>query len=171
MNISEAIQLIIGDTAFSNHPNIWADLGCGSGLFTYALANLLPKQSTIIAVDKSYQLLQESNSTGVRIEFLQANFEKDVLVLPPLNGILMANSLHYVKDKKSLLERLQTHFNTNGRFIIVEYDTLNTNSWVPFPIDYPHLRELFLELGFKKIEKIGVHPSIYGSNIYSCLVT
>ena len=52
MQLSEAIELIQKINIPGNKPQVWADLGCGDGLFTRALATLLPEGSIIHAVDK-----------------------------------------------------------------------------------------------------------------------
>lgn len=89
MNASDAIKLIEkGVTAMQ--PQRWADLGCGSGTFTRALASLLPAGSKVIAVDKMFQNLPD---------FINADFTTDDLQLGHLDGI-DGNSLHCVKDKR-----------------------------------------------------------------------
>lgn len=151
-------------------PAVWADLGCGSGTFTRALSNILPTGSSIFASDKEPQDLRAVNNK-VQIHFQKADFEKDVLLLPPLDGILMANALHYVTDKILLLARLKTHFKHSGQFLLIEYDTDISNPWVPYPISYLKLRNVLLKAGFLSIEKLEEMPSAYSrANIYSCIV-
>mgnify|MGYP002361559137 CR=1 FL=1 len=52
MELSEATILIENDYLAPSGAAEWADLGCGSGLFTYALAQLLHAGSVVHAVDK-----------------------------------------------------------------------------------------------------------------------
>ena len=171
MKIDDAIHLIKGANFNKNQPGVWADLGCGKGVFTKALASILPDQSTIYAVDKTRQHLQQPTEKNIKIEFIQADFEKGESVLPPLDGVLMANSLHYVANKETFLHRLQPVFNGKGAFIIVEYDIMKANTWVPYPIDYKHLKELFFQVGFENITKLGERPSIYGrGNLYAASI-
>lgn len=169
MDQRDAIQLIEPAEIGRNTPSIWADLGCGSGTFTHALAALLPPHSSIYAIDQQQQSMAPSGNRYVDIHFQQANFEKENLILPPLNGILMANALHYIEDKKSLVKKLEALFVGPPQFIIIEYDTLSANPWVPYPIDYRHLWALFTELGYSQIAKLGERPSVYGrANLYAC---
>jgi predicted RNA methylase len=56
-----------------NANSTWADLGCGNGVFAYALAEFLIDGSWIYAIDK--QQLLESPNIGVGIEFVKGNFE------------------------------------------------------------------------------------------------
>lgn len=82
----------------------------------------------------------------------------------------MANSFHYIKDKPALLLKLKNYLKPEGKFII-EYDTMKSNPWVPYPIDYLRLRELFINMDFKNEHKIGVRRSLYRSeNIYVCYI-
>jgi len=145
----------------------WADLGCGSGLFTTALARLLPPGSTVYGVDTHPTVRQQT--TPVAIKPLTADFVKDPLDLPPLDGILMANSLHYVKDKLILIQKLKTYMHPASPFLIVEYDTDKpVPVWVPYPISYDSLTRFFKD---HKIEKLGERPSAYGrANMYAALV-
>ena len=171
MNLSDAINLIKDANIDQNQALVWTDLGCGTGLFTQALTHILPAQSTIFAIDKTAQVIEQVVDKPVKIEFLQADFAVQELILPPLNGVLMANSLHYIAEKEAFLQRLQKLFNGPGAFIIIEYDTMQANPWIPYPIDFNHLQDLFTRLGFKNIIKLGERPSIYGSrNIYATYI-
>ncbi|MBC9933181.1 class I SAM-dependent methyltransferase [Chitinophaga qingshengii] len=159
MELQDAMQLIKG--AYS--AGTWADLGCGSGLFTYALANLLPAGSTIYAVDQApVRLSKHANPQQQKIIPLQLDFVQGKLPAD-LQGILMANSLHYVKDKAGLIMRLSKQLLPGGQWIIVEYDTAAANPWVPYPIRRKALQQLFMDTGFSHISFLGERPSVYRS--------
>ena len=146
----------------------WADLGCGGGTFTRALAGLLPWRSYIHAVDKDIQQLPP-RVNEVSIGFNRANFITDRLALNGLDGILMANSLHYVRDKVELLQRLEGCFRSDKRFIIVEYESRRPNPWVPYPIPYLQLADLAARLGYHS-EKLNEVASRFGGSMYSALL-
>ena len=61
MELGEAISLIQTDEIIQDKQTTWADLGCGSGLFTRALAGLLYTGSTIYAIDKNISSFQKSS--------------------------------------------------------------------------------------------------------------
>jgi ubiquinone/menaquinone biosynthesis C-methylase UbiE len=104
----------------------------GAGLFTYALANLLTTGSTIYAWDKGNTPLSPlPNPHQVNIKPGRLDFIAEELPVSGLDGILMANSLHYVQDKPAFLEKVSKHLQENGAFLIVEYETIRANSWVP----------------------------------------
>ena len=170
MEIKDAIQLIRFQ-ALQDQANIWVDLGCGTGTFTRALVHLLPEQSLIHAFDKDKKaLLQVPDSTAnVKIEKHHANFMTELLPLE-LDGVLMANSLHYVKEKEQFINKLLLSLKENGQLLIVEYDTKRSNLWVPYPIPFEKLSDFLIQLGFKNIEKLGERRSVYSrSNMYAAI--
>lgn len=171
MKQQEAINLIEKAIPHSDKPQIWADLGCGSGTFTNALARLLPSGSHIYAVDGQSQNFPKVIGNNVSIDFIKADFEKFDFDFSNLDGILMTNSLHYVKDKRLLIGRLEKYLSENKKFVIVEYDTTASNQWVPYPINFFKLKELFIELGYSKIIKLDERQSIFGQgNLYSVII-
>src|SRR6185436_7821255 len=112
MEIEEAMDLIRPGLPVKSK-STWADLGCGPGVFTNALAAFLDHGSTINAVDKSNQNIPMRTSE-VAIKFFKLDIEKDQLPFNNLDGILMANSLHYVKDKSKFVEKLVKHLKSDG---------------------------------------------------------
>lgn len=170
MQISEASQMLKHDDFIFNVRSAWADLGCGNGIFTLALAGLLPPQSVIYAMDKNASSLQQIPETynSVIINKQKGDFVNDKLSFTGLDGILMANSLHYVKDKIAFLKKVMACLKEDGCFLIVEYDTDTANTWVPYPISFSSLKSLFLQAGFSIVNKLNERPSVYGrANMYS----
>ncbi len=160
MELSQAIELISRGVT-STEPSIWADLGSGSGLFTHALATLLAKSSTIYAVDTDpHVLMKISSPPDVQLHKLVSNFEKDAINLPHLDGILLANSLHFVKDKAAFINKAVAWLEPGGCMIIVEYNTNKANRWVPYPISFVDVQKLFSSLGYSA-ELIGEGKSAY----------
>ena len=172
MTLNEGIELIKTDKIDSFEAATWADLGCGSGLFTYALASLLKDESVIYAVDKKLSSFNKNPSLkNVLIKSVELNFENTSLPFNKLDGILMANSLHYVKNKKDFFEKTKTCLNVNGCFLIVEYDMEIANHWVPYPISFLSLKKLFHDVGFSFVEKISERPSAFNrANLYSAII-
>lgn len=156
MTIPDAIQLINGNRVDGNRPQQWADLGCGNGIFSKALLSLLHKDSIIYAIDRKPVRFKEEG-----IKFIQQDFERDPLSLPPLDGMIMANALHFVKDKHSFLQNIRRYLLPGGIFILVEYDTGSPNPYVPYPIPFDSAATLFKQAGFEQFEKINERPSIY----------
>jgi trans-aconitate methyltransferase len=169
MQLPEAISLIQKGIAPHSSPQTWADLGAGKGLFSEALFSILQPGSTIHAVDLHKQPNWQHHPS---IIFHQANFVTDKLPIPTLDGILMANSLHYVQEQVACIKQLKTHLRNGAGFILIEYDTDRANQWVPFPVSFTRAQSIFGEAGFSKIKKIGERQSIYRrDSIYAALIS
>ena len=93
----------------------WADLGAGSGTFTIPISNYLGKNGKVYAIDADSQVLKLNQKTSsnnqASIFPIQADFTES-LDLPPLDGIFLGNSLHYVKDQSSFLQQLISKLKT-----------------------------------------------------------
>src|SRR5512133_3332622 len=90
----------------------WADFGAGSGAFTLALRELIGPEAQIYAVDKDQAALNELErnytarfGNAVNLHLLSGDFSRP-LDLPRLDGVLMANSMHYTVDKLKLLRHV-----------------------------------------------------------------
>jgi ubiquinone/menaquinone biosynthesis C-methylase UbiE len=173
MRLSEAKSLIQNGEFSKQVETNWSDLGCGSGLFTCALATMLHQGSTIYAVDKDPGAFSLTDTPDqILIKTIKADFLSDSFHLIGLGGILMANSFHFVKNKNVFLEKAKTWFISKPVFLIVEYDTDKPNRWVPYPLSFQSLEKLFTKLGYTRIEKLHEIKSLYNSGkIYSAIVT
>jgi ubiquinone/menaquinone biosynthesis C-methylase UbiE len=80
---------------------VWADIGAGEGAFTLALADLLGPGASVIAVDRDGRALAANAARvgasfpGTMLSRLTADFRQP-LALPALDGLVAANSLHFV---------------------------------------------------------------------------
>jgi trans-aconitate methyltransferase len=173
MKGNEAFDLINNDHISRNKSvTHWADLGCGTGLFTQALSRLLQPGSSIHGIDNNRSLKRQTTPNGIEIIPLQLDFVTDDWGLQDLDGIVMANSLHYVKDKVAFLQKIKPCLKPGVSFLIVEYDTdTPVPAWVPYPVSFPSLVRLFTNVGYTSVQKLGERPSIYGGgNIYAALI-
>lgn len=171
MELSVAKSLVIKGLDLSISNQTWADLGAGNGLFTRALAGLLGNGSTIYAVDKAAQSLRKVGGFPGSIKLLEKDFVNDELGINCLDGVLMANSLHFVKDTLLFLKHLRSMLRDKGRLILVEYDMVQANQWVPYPMSFSKLMELSPLAGFFHLQKLSEYPSQYQpGNIYSALM-
>ncbi len=170
MDVQEAIALIEPAFGSQNASRIWADLGCGTGVFTRALASLLPSGSRILAVDRQPQRLGQITGNNVAVLFQQGDFENEALHLQALDGILMANSFHYIADKALLINKLENYFSAEPVFLIVEYNTSAPNRWVPYPISFQEAENFFRGLGYSTVDKLNMKQSAYGGEMYAALI-
>jgi trans-aconitate methyltransferase len=132
----------------------WADLGAGSGNFTRALRQLVGPQAVIYAVDRDAAALQgQTDALVVRADFTQP------LDLPPLDGILMANALHWIRQPAPLLVRLANRLRPAGSLLLVEYAVDAPRSYVPFPVPYARFETLAQAAGFTAVRQVGARRS------------
>lgn len=152
----------------------WADIGAGDGAFTLALADLLGPGGRIVVVDRDAGALRENRRLvearfpGVSIETLVADLTGP-LALPPLDGLVAANSIHYVpRDRQvEVVGALAAHLRPGGRFVIVEYDADRGNPWVPHPFSYGAWERLAAAAGLPETRRLGRVPSRFLGAIYS----
>ncbi len=153
---------------------VWADLGSGWGAFTLALADLLGPTATIYSVDKDRGALREQEAAmrarfpGITTHYVASDFTRPV-DLPPLDGIVMANSLHYQRHKEPVLRLVRGYLRPGGRLILVEYNTDHGNLWVPHPLSYATWERLALRTGFETTQLLATVPSRFLHEIYSAL--
>lgn len=173
MELHEGVALIRNDSLTAAGPQVWADLGCGSGFFTEALASLLPAASTIYAVDKSSPLpAKRAEPDRVAIQPLRLDFVRDELPFAHLDGILLANSLHYVQAQLAFIQKAQRYLKPRHRFLIVEYDIERANPWVPYPLSYRALQRLFAQAGYQAMQKLHERSPVRGfDKMYAALVS
>jgi ubiquinone/menaquinone biosynthesis C-methylase UbiE len=150
----------------------WADLGAGTGAFTLALAELVGPTGEVIAVDRDRGALRELERSvrrdGATVRTMSADFTKPI-DLPLLDGIVMANSLHFVKDKVPVLALVHHMLKPSGRLLLVEYDADRGNTWVPHPMSFETWRALAEANGFTQTRKLATVPSRFLGRIYSAL--
>ena len=152
----------------------WADLGSGSGAFTLALADLLGAGGVIYSVDLDRRALAEqervmtSRFPSTTLHYVDADFSIP-LELPPLAGIVMANSLHYQRDKGPVLQLLRSYLQPDGRLILVEYNADKGNPWVPYPLSYASWEALARRNGYTSTRLLATVPSRFLGEIYSAV--
>ena len=163
MRHADASAMFDGARFDTPAPSAWADLGCGDGTFTLALAGRLAPGSAIHAVDRDARAVKRvpPAASGVRIATYISDFTRSWPFEPGLDGILMANSLHFVESQREFVRRCETALAVSGRLLIVEYDTDIANPWVPNPVSLALLSRLASDAGFQRVQKLGSRRSRY----------
>ncbi|TMC70046.1 MAG: class I SAM-dependent methyltransferase [Chloroflexi bacterium] len=153
---------------------LWADLGAGTGAFTLALADLIGPQGVIHAVDRDRAALGELRGAFVsavpqaELRVRVADFTRR-LDLADLDGVVMANALHFVEDKLPVLALVRGYLKPGGRLILVEYDSDRGNDWVPHPVTFESWQRVATEAGFIDTRRLASVPSRFLRRIYSAL--
>lgn len=153
----------------------WADFGAGSGAFTLALRELVGSVAQIYAIDKDRGSLRELEQQyrarfgdTANLHIVAADFSRP-LDLPPLDGALMANSLHYVTHKVKLLQQIRTYLKPNGALLLVEYNVDSGNMWVPYPLSFGTWQKLAPQAGFTEPRLLARHPSHFLREFFSAV--
>ena len=163
MNHADLVALIEGGVG--RRGGRWADLGAGEGAFTRALADVLGPEAHVVAVDKDAGALR---AAGSGFETRVADFTKP-LDLRDLDGVLMANSLHFVRDKEPVLKAVRGMLGDGGRLIVVEYGADRGNPWVPYPFTFVRWEKMAAQAGFKSTRLLKTVPSRWLGSMYSAV--
>jgi SAM-dependent methyltransferase len=154
----------------------WADIGAGRGAFTLALADLLGDGAHVIAIDRDAGALADTTRAmgdrfpSVQLTTLVADLEGH-LALPPLDGMVAANSLHYVPPERQVdvVRTLTSHLRRAAPLIVVEYDADRGNPAVPHPFSSRRWREIAANADLVDTVEIGRVPSRFLGAIYSAV--
>ena len=152
----------------------WADLGSGEGAFTLALADLLGPSGAIHTIDRDGRALKvqleaiRRTFPGVAVHPITADFTRPI-ELPVLDGIVIANSLHFQRDQLVVLRLVSGYLRPGGRLVLVEYDSDQGNQWVPFPLSFQTWQTLTAQAGLRETRRLAAVPSRFLGSIYSAL--
>ena len=172
MNHADHVDLLRG--GITGPGGVWADIGAGTGAFTLALADLIGPTGQIHAVDKDQGALRQLERAmrhrfpATTLTYRGADFVQRV-DLPPLDGVVMANSLHFQRQKMAVVQLIRSYLRPNGRLILVEYDTDRGNRWVPYPLSYKTWVALASQAGFARTEPLATKPSRFLGRIFSAV--
>jgi ubiquinone/menaquinone biosynthesis C-methylase UbiE len=153
---------------------VWADFGSGTGAFTLALADLLGTSGRIYSIDRDEAALREQKRAmqarfhAVVVNYVVADFTLP-LTLPPLDGAVMANALHFARDHEAVVRSIRALLRPGGRLILVEYNADRGNAWVPYPLSYSTWKSLARRSGFAQTRLLATTPSRFLDEIYSAV--
>lgn len=160
------------ESGVTKNNGVWADLGSGAGAFTLALRDLAGKDSTIFSIDQNTHSLQKQKEAFAemfpqsKVHFITQDFTQPLNV-PKLDGIIMANSLHYVEQQEAFLKSIKKYLQPNGKLLLIEYNAEVGNQWVPYPISFNRSVLLAKAAGYTAPKLLGTIPSNFLHEIYS----
>ena len=152
----------------------WLELGAGDGAFTLALADLLGPGGWILANDREVRLVATA-AAAVRKQYPAVEVESrafdytDAIPYGPFDGVLAANTLHFVADRDATLRAIRFSLAPAGRLVIVEYDADRGNPWVPHPFSFETWRAEAVRAGYAEPRRIGRVPSRFLGAIYAAV--
>jgi ubiquinone/menaquinone biosynthesis C-methylase UbiE len=153
----------------------WAELGSGNGHFTFALAELLGERGKIHSIDRDGGALVRQRQGMAQladrfdlaqVEYIRADYTKQ-LEIPPVDGVLMANSLHFLQYKPPLLEAIRQRLKPGGLLLVVEYNSDQGNHWVPYPLSFASFKGLCRTAGFAEPQLLQTRPSSFLDQFYA----
>ena len=145
----------------------WADLGAGEGAFTLALADAA-RSGRSHHRGRRGRAARCAASRMRGVEIIAWRISRGRSDLRTSTACVMANSLHFVRDKKPVLEAVRGMLRPGGRLIVVEYGTDRGNPWVPHPFTLRDAgRRWRLEAGFEGTRLLRTVPSRYLGSMYS----
>lgn len=154
----------------------WLELGAGTGSFTLAVLDLLGDEADVTAIDRDAKALRRLEDHASRrfpaasVHTVVADFTRPLPVEhASFDGMLMANSLHFVRDKEPVLRAAIGALRPGGRFVLVEYGSDTGNPWVPWPVSMARWVELAERVGLRETHKIGEVPSRFLGSIYAAV--
>jgi ubiquinone/menaquinone biosynthesis C-methylase UbiE len=153
----------------------WADLGSGTGAFTIALARLMGGKGRILSVDRDARALSAQERSlrslfpALELQLVRGDFTT-LAGVSALDGIVMANSLHFQRDAEGVLRRLREWLAPGGSIVIVEYEVQRPNPWVPFPVPFQRLGALSRAAGLAPARLLATRPSRYHGSAYSAVM-
>jgi ubiquinone/menaquinone biosynthesis C-methylase UbiE len=176
MNHADHVALI-RDGVTGSGP-AWLELGGGDGAFTLALADVLAGTARITGVDRDGNALDRAAGEvtrrypGTVHEPRTGDFTR-LGNLPdgPFDGILAANSLHFVRadHRWYLLAALVERLVPGGRLVVVEYDADRGNAWVPHPFSFETWRTMATDAGLVVVRLLHRVPSRFLGGIYGAV--
>ncbi len=109
-----------------------ADLGSGSGYFTFRLADAVGPTGRVYAVDvdtdMNADLVQRVKDKGYQnIEVLLAQLNDPGLPDTSINLIFSSNSYHHLENRTTYFANVQKHLQPQGRIAIIDF---NGEGWL-----------------------------------------
>lgn len=176
MNEREALTLL--RPAVEATDATWADLGAGTGTFTGVLANLLGPGGTVLAIDRDPAMVDAlermaSAPAANRARIVPATADvRDLPPLPPLDGVLLANVLHFVprQEQRGVLEAVSRLLSPPGRVVVIEYEDREVSRWVPHPVSSARLAGLARAANLSAPSVLGTVLSMHGGTLYAAVL-
>ncbi|MFL5541069.1 MAG: class I SAM-dependent methyltransferase [Longimicrobiaceae bacterium] len=149
----------------------WADLGAGTGVFTRALAAILGPGCHVFAIDADERALASLRASvpgagGAAAVTVRRADVTASLGLPPLDGVVMANVLHFIPDAAAELALAAAQLAPGGRLVLVEYEGRRPSRWVPYPVAFADFQRLAPAAGLSPPRLVATRPSAFGGELY-----
>ncbi|MDW5555466.1 class I SAM-dependent methyltransferase [Methanosarcina sp.] len=114
---------IVGNYIKKGHTVL--DLGCGTGFFSLAMAEMVGEKGKVISVDIQEEMLQmlrdKIERAGLKSRIIPHKSQPDKIGISEMVDFALAfYMVHEVPDKRSFLSEVTSHLKPDGRLLIVE---------------------------------------------------
>lgn len=145
-----------------------ADIGCGTGLFTFQAALISSQGAKIYAVDISQEMLDEvmtraekkhlQNIVPVKSEEYDSGLKDK-----SADFVLMCTVLHEVDDKPRLLSEAARICREGGTIAVIEFSEAYTNFGPPVGhrVTRTHVEELLKDTGLSFVQDMDISEAFY----------
>ena len=105
-----------------------ADIGAGTGFFTWRLAQKAGPRGRVLAVDVQREMLARTEATVEQhglgnVDYVLATDRDPKLPPRALDLVFIAHSYHEFSEPETMIEAVRRSLNPAGRLVIVEYAT------------------------------------------------
>jgi arsenite methyltransferase len=145
-----------------------ADIGAGTGYFTFPIAEAVGPSGVVWALDIAPEMIEvlEFRIKARKVDNVKVRrVSSDDPQLEPggLDTILMVDSIHYVKDRTAYARKLLPGLAPGGRFVIIDYKPkpMSERPWGPPPEQQFPSEQLDGEMkaaGFRVLESYDFLP-------------
>ncbi|MFH0862238.1 MAG: class I SAM-dependent methyltransferase [Candidatus Altiarchaeota archaeon] len=131
------------------------DIGCGPGVFTIPMAEMVGEGGKVIAADFQDGMLQrvrrKAEKKGLLTRIILHKTELDRIGAPEKADFALAfYMVHEVPDRANLFEELRTILKRGGRLMVVE-PLIHVSE-----TEYERTREAAVQAGFRPIQEVRV---------------
>lgn len=148
--------------------SVFADIGCGTGLFTFPAAELGGKTAKIYAVDISPDMLsdvrQKADDLGIdTVLTLQSDAYDFKLDDHSADFILICTVLHEIDDQSRFLTEAKRISADGAKIAVIDFNEKQLGFGPPLShrLSSDHVGELLRDAGFTAIEAINIGEAFY----------
>lgn len=148
--------------------SVFADIGCGTGLFTFPAAELGGQTAKIYAVDISPEMLsdvrQKAKEFGVdTVVTIQSDAYDFKLDDHSTDFVLICTVLHEIEDKSRFLTEAKRISAEGAKIAVIDFNEKKLGFGPPpsHRLSRDHVGELLRVAGFTEIEAIDIGEAFY----------
>ncbi|MFH0974394.1 MAG: class I SAM-dependent methyltransferase [Spirochaetota bacterium] len=150
-------DLVISSMGLKGSESI-ADIGAGSGYFTFRFASALQK-GRVIAIDAEPDMIRhihhKSMMTGIKnIQVILASYDNP-RVPKDIDIVFICDVLHHVKNRTEWLMKLNTEMRKGSKLVLIEFKEGNLPEGPPKKMKIPgkEMLSIVTEAGFKLVKQ------------------